>query len=88
MRIDLDVDRYFRFPLEVRQRFDDWAMSEGIDLGKLLVRAVRLGEGRLECERWSEPLDGETAEWWSYPVKTLPPLEMFNPLYFDGTSEP
>ena len=76
---ELDVDRYFGFPMEVRRAFDDWALSEGVNLGDLRVRAVRLGEGVIECERYVDVPRSDRLEWHAYPVKTVPPLEMFLP---------
>jgi hypothetical protein len=88
VRADLDVHRYFGFPKEVREAFDDWAFSEGINLSELRVRAVRLGEGVLECERYVYPYEvvrGDVrTEWHTYPVKTVPPLEMFTEEGFVG----
>lgn len=77
MRVELDVHRYMGFPDEVRKAFDDWAMSEGINLADLRVRTVRLGEGVIECERFIDLPHSDRTAWVTYPVATVPPLEMF-----------
>lgn len=80
MRTKLDVYGYYRLPRSLRFEFDDWAKSEGIDLGDLYACSVELGEGFV----WVECIDREAFRAGreetfkrQFPVKTLPPRAAF-----------
>jgi hypothetical protein len=81
---EIDVDRYWTLPTEVRSDFEDWMAAEG--LWDQRIRWMRLLERAVEAERFCvdsgghcylDPTDPTTAatERLIYPIRTAPPRE-------------